>query len=109
MYSSASHLLPIARPTGKALRSRGARARILSLKKLMHALKHCRAPIETLRAIRRGVRDVYGSHELIMLSTRGQTVGEYRLVDSQLGDHDTGDSDSWKVGDSPVHRGGLFG
>ena len=84
-------------------------ARLAGLANLTRDLAQCRTPAETLHAIRRGLGEVYGPITAIMLSTRGLSDGEYRLLELYVnGAPLTEDSDPWAHGDLPVHRGGLI-
>jgi len=82
--------------------------KIASLTRLMLALEQSRSPYETLRTIRRGLAETYGMVAFIMLSTRGLAVGEFRVIEMQLGSDFPVDPDSWSDANSPVRRGGVF-
>ena len=81
--------------------------RISSLTKLMTALKQSRTPFETLRTIRQGFGEAYGSLASMMISTRGLADGEYRLIQLRREGDYAGDSDPWLQEQFPLYRGGL--
>ena len=83
--------------------------RISSLIRLMTALKQSRSPFDTLRTIRRGFGEAYGSLASIMLSTHGLADGEYRLIQLRRETEYAGDSDPWLQEQFPLYRGGLLG
>ena len=73
----------------------------------MTALKQSRTPFDTLRAIRQGFGEAYGSLASMMVSTRGVAEGEYRLIQLRREEEYAGDSDPWLQEEFPLHRGGL--
>jgi sigma-B regulation protein RsbU (phosphoserine phosphatase) len=81
--------------------------RIASLTKLMAALKQSRTPFETLRTIRQGFGEAYGSLASMMITTRGLADGEFRLVQLRREGDYGGDSDPWLQEQFPLYRGGL--
>ena len=89
------------------MEDRSQNPRISSLTKLMTALKQSRTPFETLRTIRQGFGEAYGSLASMMISTRGLADGEYRLIQLRREGDYAGDSDPWLQEQFPLYRGGL--
>jgi sigma-B regulation protein RsbU (phosphoserine phosphatase) len=84
-------------------------ARIAGLAKLTREIGQSQNPSETLRTIRRGLREIYGPTSSLMISTRGLGGGEYRVVQVNLEGADANEeSDPWAQATLPVHRGGLI-
>src|ERR1700728_1820475 len=81
--------------------------RIASLTKLMAALKQSRTPFETLRTIRQGFGEAYGSLASMMITPRGLADGAFRLVQLRREGDYGGDSDPWVQEQFPLYRGGL--
>jgi phosphoserine phosphatase RsbU/P len=81
--------------------------RISSLTKLMTALKQSRTPFDTLRTIRQGFGEAYGSLASMMVSTRGLADGEYQLIQLRREGEFAADSDPWLQEQFPLYRGGL--
>jgi len=82
--------------------------RILSLIRLMSALKQSRSPIETLNAIRRGFGEAYGSLASMMIWTRDLREDEFRLIQLRReGEYAVGGNDPWLMDEFPLYRGGL--
>ncbi|MDB5358397.1 MAG: rsbU 2 [Phycisphaerales bacterium] len=84
-------------------------ARIAGLTRMTRELQQSRTPSQTLRTIRRGLADMYGPTDSLMLSTRGLPSGEYRVIEFPA--RDAGpleDADPWAPGDLPVHQGGVI-
>jgi phosphoserine phosphatase RsbU/P len=82
--------------------------RILSLTRLMAALKQSRSPIETLTAIRQGFGEVYGSLASMMIWTRDLRKDEFRLIQLRKeGEYSAGGNDPWLMDEFPLYRGGV--
>jgi sigma-B regulation protein RsbU (phosphoserine phosphatase) len=94
---------------GDALPAPPGNPRIASLMELTQALRNCRTPFETLRAVRHGMVEAFGSKAWILLSTRGERDGEYRVVQMLLGGRDVDGADPWTSQEFPLYRGGVIG
>jgi len=82
--------------------------RILSLTRLMAALRMARTPFDTLQAIRQGFGETYGAMASMLISTLDVGDGEYRLIQMRKeGDYAAGDSNPFVVDQFPLYRGGV--
>jgi sigma-B regulation protein RsbU (phosphoserine phosphatase) len=83
--------------------------RIAGLARLTQELQHSQTADQTLRALQRGLGELDGFVGLMLLSTRGLTAGQYRVVRTQLTEDPQTDvlqSARWQGG--PVQSGGIL-
>src|SRR5271157_5929281 len=84
--------------------------RIAGLTQLTRELEQSRTPEDTLRILERGFAEVDGFVASLLLSTRGLSPGNYRVVGAQLQDEPLSDLPSQaKEEPGPVRRGGILG
>lgn len=83
--------------------------RLTALARMTRELEHCRMPGETLRIVRRSFAEVDGSVRLILVSTQGLPVGQYRVAPLDTGDEAAGTPFESSPEGSAVHCGGFLG
>jgi hypothetical protein len=73
-------------------------------------LEQSRSPEDTLRIVEKGFAEADGFVASLLLSTRGLSPGQYRVVGAHLQDEPLCDLPSQAKGElSPVRRGGILG
>jgi hypothetical protein len=82
--------------------------RIASLTKLTRELQQSRTPDQTLRTLQRGFAEAYGFVASVLLSTRGLSRGQYRVVQTRLDRAHLNDLPSQSPDEpGPVQSGGI--
>jgi phosphoserine phosphatase RsbU/P len=80
--------------------------RIASLTKLMRELEQSRTPEQSVQTLQRGLAEAHGFTASMLLSTRGLSQGQYRVVQMRL-EEGTRDDFPEQASERPVQAGGI--
>src|SRR6266576_5282980 len=100
----------IVRPIPHALKAEdlSRNFKLASLKRLTRSLEQSATPDETLRALHRGFRETGGFVASMLLSTRGLSPGQFRVIHMKLSDNPQDDVlASANEGHGSVQSGGI--
>jgi sigma-B regulation protein RsbU (phosphoserine phosphatase) len=82
--------------------------RLESLTKLMRELQRSAVPAQTLRALQRGLSQTYGLATSLLISARGLSQGQYRVIQVRPEAEEPDDTLGWTANEaSPVQSGGI--